>query len=62
MEYYSAIKKNQFMKFLIGTFLCFRGLVHYHHGRKHGNMQKDIELEKELRVLYQDPQAAARES
>jgi hypothetical protein len=50
------------MKFLIGTFLCFRGLVHYHHGRKHGNMQKDIELEKELRVLYQDPQAAARES
>ena len=29
----------------------FRGLVHYHHGRKHGSMQANIVLERELRVL-----------
>jgi hypothetical protein len=32
--------------------VCFRGLVHYHHGRKHGSVQADMVLEKELRVLY----------
>ena len=36
----------------------FRGLVHYHHGGKHGSVQADMMLEKELRVLYLDPQAA----
>jgi hypothetical protein len=29
-----------------------RGLVHYHHGRKHGSVQADIVLKKELRVLH----------
>ena len=38
--------------------LQFRGLVHYHHGRKHGGMQTDIILEKVLRVLYPDQKAA----
>jgi hypothetical protein len=28
-----------------------RGSVHYHHGGKHGNMQADMVLEEELRVL-----------
>jgi hypothetical protein len=28
-----------------------KGSVHYHHGRKHGSMQADTVLEKELRVL-----------
>ena len=36
----------------------FRGLVHYHHSRKHGSIQADMVLEKELRVLHLDPQAA----
>jgi hypothetical protein len=35
-------------KHLIGAALQFRGLVHYHHGRKHGGMQADMVLEKEL--------------
>jgi hypothetical protein len=35
----------------------FRGLVHYHHGRKHGSMQANILLGKELRVLHLDPKA-----
>jgi hypothetical protein len=32
----------------------FRGLVHYHHD----SMQADMVLEKELRALHPDPQAA----
>jgi hypothetical protein len=31
--------------------------MHYH-GRKHGTIKTDIVLEKELRVLHLDPQAA----
>ena len=38
----------------------FRGLVHYHHDRKHGNMQADMLVEKEGRVLHLDWQAAGR--
>ena len=38
----------------------FRGLVCYHHGEKHGGMQADMVLEKELRVLHLDPKAARR--
>jgi hypothetical protein len=34
---------------------------HYHHGQKHGGMQVDIVLEKELRVLHLDPQIAEGE-
>jgi hypothetical protein len=37
------------------TFNSFRGLVHYHHGRKHSSIQTDIVLE-ELRVLHLDQQ------
>ena len=46
----------------LGLAYSFRGSVHYHHGRKHGSMQADMVLEKELRVLHLDPQAAGRES
>ena len=38
----------------------FRGLVHYHHGRKHGTDQADMVLEKELRVLHLDLKTARR--
>ena len=38
-------------KHLTGTGLQFRGLIHYHHGRKHGSMQADMVLEKEPRGL-----------
>ena len=38
----------------------FRGSVHFHHGRKHGSVQADTALEKELRVLHLDPTAARR--
>jgi hypothetical protein len=48
-------------RYLIGAGLQFRGLVHYHHGRKHGSLQSDMVLEKELRVLHLDLQAAERE-
>jgi hypothetical protein len=30
----------------------FRGLVHCRHGGKHGSMQVDVVLKKELRVLH----------
>jgi hypothetical protein len=43
---------------LIGAGLLFRGLVHYSHGGKPGSMQTDLVLEKELRVLHLDLQAA----
>lgn len=35
----------------------FRYLVHYHYGGKHGSVQADMVLEKELTLLYLDPQA-----
>ena len=37
-------------------------LVHYFDGRKHGDKQADMVLEKELKVLHLDWQAADRES
>jgi hypothetical protein len=46
---------------LIGAGLQFRGVAHYHHGRKHGSTQANMGLEKELGVVYYDPQAAGRE-
>jgi hypothetical protein len=30
-------------------------LIHYHHGWKHGSIQVDMMLEKELRGLHADP-------
>jgi hypothetical protein len=38
----------------------FRGSVHYNQDRKHGSIQADTMLEKELRVLYLDLQAARK--
>ena len=48
------IKENIYL----GLAYRFRGLVHYHHGGKHGSLQADMVLEKELRVLHLDQQAA----
>ena len=42
----------------LGLAYSFRGSVHYHHGGKHDSMQADMVLEKELRVLHLDLQAA----
>lgn len=42
----------------LGPAYRFRGSVHYCHGRKHADLWADIMLQKELRVLYFDPQAA----
>ena len=41
----------------LGLAYSFRGLVHYHYG----SLQADMALEKELRVLHLDCQAAGRE-
>ena len=43
----------------LGLAYSFRGLVHYQHGRKHGNMQADMVLE-ELKVLHCDLKATRR--
>ena len=32
----------------------FRGLDYYHHDRKHGSVQAEVILERELRVLHYD--------
>ena len=42
----------------LGLAYSFRGLVHYHHGKKYGGMQADMVLEKELRALHLDLRAA----
>ena len=42
----------------LGLGYMLRGLVHYHQGRKHADMRAETVLEKELRVLHQDQQAA----
>jgi hypothetical protein len=44
----------------LGLAYSFRGFVHYHHGGKHDSIQADMRLEKKLRVLHLDPQAAKR--
>ena len=41
-------------KRLAGTGLQFRGLVHYHHGRKHSGTQADMVPEREMGVLHPD--------
>jgi hypothetical protein len=38
----------------------FRGSVYYHHGEKHGSVQADMVLEKELRILHLDPMTARK--
>jgi hypothetical protein len=47
-------------KHLIGTGLQLRGSVHYLHHRKHGSMQADMVLEKELRFLHLDHRQQAK--
>jgi hypothetical protein len=42
----------------LGMAYSFRGLVRYHHGRKHGSIQADLVWEKEPRVLHPDLKAA----
>jgi hypothetical protein len=44
----------------MGLAYSFRSLVYYHHGRKHGGVQADVVLEKELRVLYLDSKTNRR--
>ena len=39
----------------LGLAYISRDLVHYHYGRKHGSLQADMVLEKELKVLHLDP-------
>jgi hypothetical protein len=51
--------QRNFIKANISLWLTygFRCLVYYHHGGKHGSIQPDMVLEKDLRVLHLDPQA-----
>ena len=46
----------------LGLACSFRGLAHYHHGREHSGAQADTVLEKKLKALHPDLQAAGRES
>jgi hypothetical protein len=46
---------------LIGADLPFSGLVHCQHDGKYGSMQADPVLERYLKVLHPDRQAAGRE-
>jgi hypothetical protein len=38
--------------------LDFKCSVFYHHGGKHGSVQSDMVVEKELRDVHHDPKAA----
>jgi hypothetical protein len=44
----------------LGLAYSFRGSVHFYQGRKHGSIQADMVLEKELRVQDLDPTAARK--
>jgi hypothetical protein len=44
----------------LGLAYRFRGSVHYHQGRKHGSIQADLVLEKELGVVHLVPKANRR--
>lgn len=46
---------------LVRAGLQFTGLVHYHHGGKHGGMQAGMVLERYLRLLHLDLQTSRRE-
>jgi hypothetical protein len=48
-------------KISLGLVYNLRGLVHYCQGREHGRIQTDIVLEKKLKVLYLNAQAAGEE-
>lgn len=39
-------------KHLIGAGLLYKGVVHCHHGGEHCDIQSDMALGKELRVLH----------
>jgi hypothetical protein len=49
-------------KNLIGVGIQFIYLFHFHRGKKHGNTQADMVLEKELRVLHLNQKGTGRES
>jgi hypothetical protein len=53
-----SLKKG---KYLIGTDVQFRGLVHCHQGRKHGSVQIDTVLERELRALISESASRQQE-
>jgi hypothetical protein len=44
----------------LGLAYCFRGSVHYNHGRNHGSLQANMMLKKELRVLCLDMKKPGR--
>jgi hypothetical protein len=45
----------------LGLTYSFRGSVHHHHGGKHGSVQADMVLEKELRVLHLERRLPGRD-
>ena len=44
----------------MGLAYSFRGSVHDHHSGKHGGVQADMVLKKELRVLQLDAQVESK--
>jgi hypothetical protein len=53
-------QSNSYKEKHLGMDYGFRGLVHYHHVRKHGELKADMILEKKLRVLHLDPGSRRR--
>jgi hypothetical protein len=45
----------------LGLAYSYRDSKHYHHGRKHGSIQADMVLEKELSILHVDLTVARRD-
>jgi hypothetical protein len=44
----------------LGLAYSSKDSIHYHHGRKHGSIQADTVLKKELRALYLDLKVGRR--
>jgi hypothetical protein len=59
-HYLSAQSNSYKGQHLIGAGLQVRGSVHYDHSGKYGNVQADMVLEMELRVLHLDLEASRR--
>ena len=55
-----AVKRHHDIQLRWATY-SFRGLVQYHHSKKHRSMQADMVLEKKMRVLHFDLQATDSE-
>jgi hypothetical protein len=61
MRHHNQGNSNKRKQLILGLLTVSNvSYIHSHYGGEHGGTQADIALEKNLRVLHLDPQAARR--